>query len=123
MATSRRLAGIASISIDGSAFDLVGDLSWCPNDIKRETLLGQDGVHGYSEMPMAGYISATIRDNGGITVQDFNNMVNSTVQLVQANGKNIIGTGMWSTDASEVKTQEGTFNVKFESDNVYEMVV
>lgn len=120
--TSRRLAGITFITIDGIAYDVVSDVTWSPSVIKRESLIGLSGVDGYSELPLAGYITATIRDNGGITVKDFNDMVASTIQIEQANGKIIIGTGMWSVEANEVKSAEGTFNVRFESDDVMEQL-
>ncbi len=120
--TARRLAGIASILIDGTAFNVVGDLVWSPSKLKRETLVGQDGVHGYSEMPLQGHIACTLRDAGSISVLAFNSMTNSTVQVVQANGKTIVGTGMWCVDPQEVKTQEGSFEVRFEGDNVQEIV-
>ena len=119
----RRLSGVASITIDGIAYDVVGDLTWSPSTVKRETLAGQTRVEGFSEMPVAGYISATLRDGGGITVADFVGMTSSTVVVQQANGKTIYGAGMWCVDAIEVKTQDGTFSVKFEGDDVTEATV
>lgn len=121
--TSRRLAGIASIAIDGVAYDVKGDLNWSPSSIERKTLIGQSGIPGYSEMPIAGWVSGTLFDNGGITVGDFNEMTNVTIQIIQANGKQIVGTGMWSTEANEVQSEPGTFVVKFESDNISEITV
>jgi hypothetical protein len=121
ISTSRRLAGIAFITIDGVSFDVKGELNWSPSSIKRETLIGQSGIAGYSEMPIAGYISATLFDNSGLSVADFNDMTDTTVQILQANGKQIIGTGMWSVEANEVKSEPGEFNVKFESDDVTEI--
>lgn len=120
--TARRLAGIAEIFIDGVAYDLVGDLIYSPSSIKRETLIGQSGVQGYKEMPVAGFISANLRDNGGIAVSDFNAMTSSTVQIALANGKQVLGTGCWAVETQESKTEEGVFEVKFESDSISEML-
>jgi hypothetical protein len=111
---TQRLAGIAYISVDGTTYMLSGELSYSPANIKRETLAGQDQVHGYSETPRAPFIAGTFRDAGSLTVNDFNNMTNVTVALELANGKMVTGKGMWTTDAQEVKTQEGTFEVRFE---------
>src|SRR5215467_11246047 len=119
-ATSRRLAGIASIAIDGTAYDVVSDLVWNPSSVRRETLAGQTRVEGYSEMPVAGFIAATIRDNGGATYADFNAKTNSTIVVQQANGKVIYGAGMWCVESAEVRTQEGTFAVRFEGPSVTE---
>lgn len=118
--TSKRLAGVAYLSVDGQSYMLSGDLAYSPSKVTRETLTGQDGVHGYSEKPHAGYISGTFRDAGSLTVADFNAMTNVTVTAELANGKTIIGRGMWTVDAQEVKTAEATFDVKWEGMSVEE---
>jgi hypothetical protein len=117
---TKRLAGIASISVDGRQYMLAGDLAYQVSSVKRETLVGQDGVQGYSEMPVAGFISGTFRDAGDLTVADFNAMTNVSVVAQLANGKIVTGGGMWTVEAQEVKTMEGTFDVKWESDQVEE---
>ncbi len=121
--TTNRRAGIASLSIDGVAYDVVSGAAYFANKIKRETLIGQSGVQGYSEMPLAGYITATIRDNGSLTVGYLNSLTASTVVLTLANGKLVYGDGMWSTEVEEVKTQEAEFMIKFEGPDVYEQTV
>lgn len=116
-------AGIASITINGSAYDVVSDLSYNCNTVKRDTLIGQSGVQGYKVMPFAPYIGATLRDNGDLTVANFNGMTNVSVVVQLANGKTVQGDGMWNTEADEVKTEEGTFAVKFEGGQVFEDTV
>lgn len=118
--TTNRLAGIAYLSVDGQSYMLAGDLAYSPSKVTRETLIGQDRVHGYSEKPHAGFISGSFRDAGGLTVADFNAMTNVTVTAELANGKTIIGRGMWTVDAQEVKTAEATFDVKWEGMSVEE---
>lgn len=118
--TTNRLGGIANLSIDGVTFMLAGEAKYSPSRVSRETLVGQDRVHGYSEKPSPGFISARIRDAGGLTVADFNAMTNSTCVLELANGKTVVGRNMWSVDTQEVDTQEGVFDVKFESFDVEE---
>jgi hypothetical protein len=41
----------------------------------NETLIGQDGVHGFSEMPTAGMISWKGRDSGSLSIQALNDAV------------------------------------------------
>ena len=120
---SRRLAGVANIVIDGSTYDLVGDLTYSTSSVSRSTLLGQDGIHGYAETPVAGHISCNLRDQGGFAVANFNQLSDSTVQSSIANGKQIIMTGGWCVETQEVRTVEGTFAVRFESDKVQEVTV
>lgn len=117
--TPRRLAGVSSIMIDGSSYALVDGLIYSAAVVKRETLMGLDGVHGYKETPVAGYIACTIRDTG-VRVEDFNAMSGVTVQASQANGKQIVGYNMWTADVQEVNAVEGTFEVRFEGPDVTE---
>ncbi|MFZ6724709.1 phage tail tube protein [Undibacterium sp. MH2W] len=119
--TTNRLAGIAYLSVDGQTFMLAGDLGYSVSKVTRETVIGQDRVHGYTEKPHAGFISGTIRDAGGLSVASFNAMSNVTVTCELANGKTVVGRNMWTTEAQEVKTAEGTFEVKWEGFSVEEV--
>jgi hypothetical protein len=120
--TTNRLAGVATLAVDGSTYMLSGDLAYQVSKFERKTLTGQDSVHGYSEMPVAGHIAGTLRDSGGLTLAAINAMTNVTVTLQLANGKVVIGRNMWTVDVQEVKTQEGTFDVRWESASVEELV-
>jgi len=106
VASQYRRAGLASLTIDGDVFDVVGDLT-------REELIGQSGFQGVSEMPKPGRIGATIRDAGNMTVSAMMAKINSTMQGVLINGKTVQGDQMICKECSEVKTQEATFTVMF----------
>jgi hypothetical protein len=118
--TTNRIAGIAYLSVEGKRYQLAGDLAYSPTLTVKETAIGQDAVHGYIEKPHAPFISGTLRDGNGITVADFDAMTNVNITLELANGKTVIGRNMWTVDAREVKTQEGTFEVKWEGPLVEE---
>jgi hypothetical protein len=118
--TTNRLAGIAYLSVDGTNYMLAGDFGYSVSKVTRETLAGQDRIHGYSEKPHAGMMSGSLRDAGGLSVASFNAMTNVTVTCELANGKTIIGRNMWTVDAQEVKTAEATFEVKWEGFSVEE---
>jgi Phage tail tube protein len=120
MAQCERLAGITGLTIDGTAYMVVSDVTWAPIIWKRETLLGLDSVHGFSEVPAAPFIEATLRDNAGIMVGDFNQMRCVEVMVTLANGKVVGGANMWCTSALEVKAAEGTFQVRFDGVQVAE---
>lgn len=114
------LAGITSLTIDGSAYLVVSDVTWSPQRWRRETLVGLDSVHGFSEVPMQGYIEATLRDSGDMSVADFNEMRCVEVQIQLANGKVVGGANMWNTAAVEVRAAEGTFQVRFDGTDISE---
>lgn len=115
-----RLAGTASITVDGTNYLLVGDFEYNPSSVTRETLNGQDGVHGFSEKKRPGSISATLRDAGNLTVADLNAMDNVTVVAQLANGKTIIGRNMWTIEDQTVKSTDATLEVKWEGPQVSE---
>ena len=108
--------------MDGEALD-VSDVTYNANQIKRETQTGQNGVHGFSAMPVAPSISFTVRDAGNLSQQSFNQMTSSTVVIQLANGKTVYGDGMWTTEVAEVNTTEGTFKVTFEGITVTEQAL
>jgi hypothetical protein len=120
MPNCERLAGITSLTIDGTAYMVVSDVTWSPARWKRETLVGLDSVHGFSEVPIQGYVEATLRDSGSISVGDFNNMRCVEVLVTLANGKVVGGSNMWNTAALEVRAAEGTFVVRFDGTHVDE---
>jgi hypothetical protein len=99
---------------------IVSDVVWSPARFKRETLVGLDSVHGFSEVPIQGYIEATLRDSGAIQVGDFNAMRCVEVMVTLANGKVVAGANMWNTTALEVRAAEGTFQVRFDGVDVAE---
>ena len=120
MAICERLAGITSLTIDGTAYMVVSDVTWSPAKWKRDTLVGLDAVHGFSEVPIQGYVEATLRDSGTISVADFNLMRCVEVLVTLATGKIVGGANMWNTSALEVRAAEGTFVVRFDGIDVSE---
>ncbi|WP_110947415.1 phage tail tube protein [Pseudomonas bohemica] len=118
--TTNRLAGTCYLSADGVSYMLAGDFSYKVSGVTRETLTGLDAVHGYSEKPGAGAISASLRDGGNVSLADINAMSNVTVVVELANGKTIIGRNMWTLEQSESKAADATFEVKWEGPSVTE---
>jgi hypothetical protein len=111
--TNRRLAGITVASVNGVVYN-VTEFSWSPGTIKRETLLSMSGVDGYSEMPRAPYVAGKFRDAKSASVTSFNGMTNATVVFQLANGKQIVGSGLWNTGEIDVAGIDATFDFKFE---------
>lgn len=120
MANPNRLAGTATLTVDGQNYLLVGDFEYNPSTVTRESLVGMDDVHGFSEKKRVGSISGTLRDTGGLTVADLNSMDNSTVVAQLANGKTIIGRNMWTVEDQTVKSTDATVEVKWEGPAVTE---
>jgi hypothetical protein len=112
--TANRLAGTAFLSVDGVSYMLAGDFEYSPSTVSRETLVGMDAVHGYSEKPISGHINATLRDAGGLSVASLNAMTNVAVVAQLANGKTIVGRNMWTVESQTSKVADATIEVKWE---------
>jgi hypothetical protein len=120
MPQCERLAGITGLTIDGTAYMVVSDVTWSPVRWRRETLAGLDSIHGFSEVPLQGYVEATLRDAGDLSVESFNEMRCVEVLVTLANGKVVGGANMWCVSALEVRAAEGTFQVRFDGTDVSE---
>jgi hypothetical protein len=117
--SNMRRSGVAAGFVNGVPYDII-ETRYSPSKSVRETLKGQNGIHGFSEMPQQGRIVMSIRDAGGMSVADFSDMSDVEVQLSLANGKTVGGAGMWCTEAVEVNTVEATMEVTFEGASVTE---
>lgn len=118
---TNRLAGVAYLSVDGRSFMLAGDLKYQVSGVKRESLVGLDRVHGYSEMPVPGYIECAVRDAGTLKMADINAMTNVTVVAELANGKTIVLRGGWTVESPpDVETAEAKATIRWESNSVVE---
>lgn len=115
-----RLAGITGLTVDGNAYMVVSDVTWSPSTKRRQTLTGLDGVHGYEELPVGGFIEATLRDSSSLSVKGFNDQVCVEVQVTLANGKLVGGASLWTVNVQEARAAEGTFTVRWEGDDVSE---
>lgn len=122
MADPNRIAGVASVTIDGRAYSIAGEGSYRPSGSKRDPLYGQDGYHGYSEMPIGGKITWKGRDSGALSIGTLSEAYDATVVLSLANGKTIIGRNMVRVGEGPivVNTEDGTFDCEFEGPDVTE---
>ena len=118
---SRPIAGAASLTVDGEPWNITASDFRC-SVFKAETLKGQTMVEGYSEMPMEGYISATVRPQPGQSTASLIGARSATVVLVRRSGQTVYGSGLWQTEEGGTNTLEGTLQVKFEGGLVTEEV-
>lgn len=117
------LAGSASLTINGEPWSVVGELQWQAAGDVNETLKGQSMVEGFQSMPGQGFIQATLRDRRDRKVSDFQGASGLEIIAVLANGKVITCVNGWQVEQINLNTQEGTFELKVESDTVTEDTV
>lgn len=111
--TSRRLAGITSFTVNGSAY-AVTEFAWDPGWNERETMTSLSGVDGYRELPVAPYISGKFRDGASVSVTAFTQMHNATIVVQLASGKQIVGHNLWYTGRPGTSGADSNFEFKFE---------
>lgn len=109
-----RIAGVAYLKVDGRQYPLKGKFKSNIMPYKREGIAGQDAVHGYKEMPRVPTIEGDIVYKPEISVEDLAKITDATVTLELANGRVHVLRNAWWSDESQVDTEEGTFQVKFE---------
>ncbi|AYN86291.1 phage tail tube protein [Commensalibacter melissae] len=117
--TSGAIAGYCEITIDGEVWD-AKEVKYTLHGYKRETAISQNGVVGYTAMPVQGSISGTLFDRKDRSIKDIMNKSAATVIVRAANGKVITGNNMWLVEQPELSTQEGTYEFKFEGKEVTE---
>jgi hypothetical protein len=119
VALNQRLGGTNFLNIDGIAYLLI-EQSWRVSTPTRESAKGQDGIHGYIEKPEVGRIRGKLRDWAGNSVTLIGQTTNSQITISLANGKTVIGVGMWITELGEVSGEDGGLDVTFEGPTVIE---
>jgi len=112
MASLQRLAGVDTVSINGTIFNNT-TVEWSPFTTTKEVLIGLGGVAGYKETYVTTKISVTLYDYSQLTVGDFP-QTSADVQLVLANGKVIIMNSALVTGVVQVDSEVGTFRIEFE---------
>jgi len=111
--TNRRVSGITSFTVNGSAFQVI-EFIWDPAVQENETVRSLSGVDGYKSLPVAPFISGKFRDNSTVSVTSFTNLTNATLVIQLANGKQIVGHNLWYTGRPGVSGAEADFDFKFE---------
>ncbi|BCP53783.1 phage tail protein [Kaistia sp. 32K] len=108
---ARRVAGIATITVDGVQYPLRGNFTVTPSKISREGIAGQDGVHGYKEMPSIPQISGDITMVPQLSLTKLRAITDATVVAELASGHVYVLRDAWTTGAQEINTADGQVSV------------
>ena len=116
-----RIAGVAYVSVDGGQLPLRGDFTVSPSSVEREMIAGQDGVHGYREMPRVPFIEGNISLTPEVSIETLDAMKNVTVTVELAVGKGYVLRNATMRAASEIDTAEGQVNLRWEGESCDEI--
>jgi hypothetical protein len=114
--TNRRLSGITAASVNGTAYSVI-EFMWDPANVENSTMASLSGIDGFDQKPVAAFISGKFRDTGANSVTSFTGMSNATVVFLLANGKQIVGHGVWYVGRPNVSGADAGFDFRFEGVN------
>lgn len=112
---NRRVGGILFFKVDGELFQAKGEFTYNINPVKRESVVGQDGIHGFKEVPKIVFCEGSITDSDELDLEDFQAIRDATVTLELANGKVIQFRDAFYAADGDVTSSEGEIQVRFEA--------
>lgn len=111
---NRRQGGVIEVKADGTRYQAKGEFTYNVNKFKRESIVGQDSVHGYKEEPKALFIEGAITDSDDLSLSDVQNLKDVTATLSLANGKTIVLREAFYAADGDVTTGEGEIQFRLE---------
>jgi len=111
---NRRVGGIIFVAVDGGQLQAKGEFTYNIGRPKREAVVGQDGTHGYKEIPQVSFIEGTITDKEDLNLENVLLTKDSQVTIELANGKVIVIRDAWFAADGNVTSSEGEIEVRYE---------
>src|ERR1700739_2258997 len=118
---AQRIAGIAFLTVDGDQLALRGNFTVSPSPVERTMIAGQDGVHGYQELPRVPYIEGDLSTVPGLSLETLLTRIDSTVVAQLANGMQYVLTSATCKGGFENNTRDGQVRVRWEGLTCEEM--
>lgn len=118
------IAGIGTLSIDGTQWALRANLTVSPDLVTREGLAGEDRVHGYRESPRVPFIEAelSLQPNQAVTDLALGVVGDSTVVAMLADGRTFQLNQAWYKGESSIVAQDGQWLAHFEGMTCFEIL-
>jgi hypothetical protein len=117
---TNRVAGVATVTVDGEALDILGTLTVSPFTVTREGVVGLGGVKGYKETPRIPSIEVEVATTSATSLATLEGVTNATVNADLANGKKYVLTEAWLSGEPDINAAEGTTTLRFEGKNCKE---
>src|SRR6201987_3462930 len=111
---AQRFAGIAFLTVDGTQLALRGNFTVSPSNVERTMIAGQDGVHGYQELPRVPFIEGDISLIPNFSIADLEQQNDVTVVAQLSNGKQYTRGGAVCKAGVDANTRDGQARVRWE---------
>src|SRR3954447_10476669 len=118
---AQRFAGVAFCMVDGNQVPLRGNFTVSPAMVERTMLAGQDGVHGYQELPRVPYIEGDLSTMPGFFLEDLLAETDVTVVAQLANNMQYVLINATCKGGFENNSRDGQVRVRWEGTNCQEM--
>jgi hypothetical protein len=106
-------AGVASLLVNGERKRVKGNASYNLGFIRREAIVGQDGVHGLKEMPQAPFIEVELSIAPDENISEILDVQEATVLLALRNGNVVELRQAWCDSEGTISLDEATLSVRF----------
>jgi hypothetical protein len=116
----QRIAGIAYLKVDGNQMALRGNFTVSPTTLERTMIAGQDGVHGYQELPRVPFIEGDISLMPNLNLMDLQGQVGVTVIAQLANQKQYTLGQAICKSGFDANTRDGQARVRWEGITINE---
>lgn len=121
MATNSQ--GLSQFSISGVQYDVIGNMTWNVETIRRERQVSLQGVENVTSYePVAAKISVTIRWLYGVPPSAILNTDGLTINAVTRNGLTIVGRNAFVSDVITNNPVELTSELEFSCESIEEIV-
>jgi len=111
---AQKFAGIAFLQVGGNQLRLRGNFTVSPSPVERTMIAGQDGVHGYQELPRVPYIEGDISTTPDMRLESLDGMTDVNVVAQLANGFTYSLISATCKAALEANTRDGQVRVRWE---------
>jgi len=111
---AQRIAGVAHLTVGGNLVAVRGNFTVSPSSVERTMIAGQDGIHGYQELPRVPYIEADISTLQNFYLGDLLLDTDVTVIATLANNMQYNLTGGVCKGGFENNTRDGQVRIRWE---------
>ena len=114
MASSRRIAGIISVKVDGRPYQAAGPWTFSVASTSRESVLGASDVAGFKETPVAPFAEGALIADRATSLETLQAIEDATISIEAPGGRLVTIRNAWFVDRAELDTGEGQIKVRFE---------
>jgi hypothetical protein len=86
-----------------------------PGGIQRESVTGDQSVHGYTETIMSAKLSGNLTHTEQQSLEAYGSISNATIVITTNSNQQYVMRNAWQTDAPELNAQSGEVSVSYES--------